>query len=117
MAVSGLSEYLTLDLEGISPAKGDLRERLPSDHKLIHEHISKPPDLEKLYEWTEELSQKEVGLIERKCRKNMLKEGFEITGRRNPSMQEVYDFIASTLLYRLKILAGKLRFNFNKLIR
>ena len=115
VSVSGLSEYLEMDLEGISPDKGDLSSRLPDGHRKIHQNISTPPDPEKLNQWKEELSRKEIWLIERKCRKNLMKEGFKPTDGRNLPIAEMFDLFRFTLLYRWKELVRKFRFHYRKL--
>ncbi|MCK4854752.1 MAG: hypothetical protein KAT31_10830 [Bacteroidales bacterium] len=71
-----LSIYLGLDLKGITAVEGDLSERLPDSHRLIHQTISDIPLQEKIDEWRKELNQEEISLIERKCKRYFGEFGF-----------------------------------------
>ena len=67
--LSTLAGYLEVELHGLVPIEGDLKRRLPKEHKAIHQFIDKLPEPMKRNQWKGELSQEEVGLIEDKCRK------------------------------------------------
>jgi|GEM_PF-757521 len=59
-----LCERLRLDPSSIKPGYGDLYERIPPDHRPIHESILKGPLPGKTGEWKQQLTRNETRLIE-----------------------------------------------------
>jgi len=96
---SSLAGYLELDLQGISPGEGDLKNRLPEGHITIHQSIDKLPDPLKISQWKKELSQEEVGLIEDKCWKYLVAGGFERTLGGGPGLVRKCKLIYFTIIY------------------
>ncbi|GAI46990.1 unnamed protein product, partial [marine sediment metagenome] len=80
--LSGLSGYLQLDLKGITPEEGDLKDRLPDGHKIIHKDISEIPLREIINKWKVELNQVDIVFIEQKCKKHLINFEFELSAGR-----------------------------------
>ncbi len=74
--LSGISGFLSLDLSGCNPEKGDLDPRLSDEEKRIHKRITKPPDTIRLNDWENRLSAKEIYLIDRTGKIAMRKLGY-----------------------------------------
>jgi len=113
---SSLAGYLELDLQGILPGDGDLKDRLPEGHKTIHQSIDKPPDPLKINQWKEELSKEEVGLIEDKCRKYLIARGFERIRRDEPGLGRKCKLIYFTFIYYTKQLQHIFSFQLKRIL-
>ncbi len=97
--ISILASYLELDLQGLVPGEGDLKGRLPLDHRTIHQSIDKLPDPLKIDQWKEELGQEEVRLIELKCMKYLMVGGYERTYRGKTGLAMKFKLVYFTLMY------------------
>jgi len=113
--ISGLSGYLEIDLQGISPGEGDLYGRLPDGYKPIHKYISEGPESKKINQWKEELNQEEIHLIERKCKKHLKDTGFEITGQVNVQLAGSTKVIYFTIIYQIVQFLKILLFHFKRI--
>ena len=71
-----LGQFLGLDLRGTSPGRGDLVPKLDAQTRSIHPLADKEPRAERVDAWTTQLTQKEIYLVERSCRKYMQHSGY-----------------------------------------
>jgi len=115
--ISGLSEYLDLDLRGISPSKGDLTGRLPDGHNPIHQYISESPDSQKINQWMKELSQEEIQLIERKSKKQLIEASFELIESGKIQLAISCKVIYFTIIYHLGHLMNTCIFHLRRIFR
>jgi len=115
--ISALSIYLGLDLKGLTTAEGDLFERLPDNHKLIHQTISDIPLQEKIDKWKIELNQEEISLMERKCKRYFGEFGFSASVADNhiPLITCKMNYYSS--LYQAVQLIRKARFYLKRILK
>ena len=71
-----LSEFLKLNLNELSPDKGDLLKRMSDVQIKIHENIKKMPMIQKIDEWQKELTSSEIYIIERISDKFLIDSGY-----------------------------------------
>jgi hypothetical protein len=115
--ISALSIYLGLYLKGITAGEGDLLDRLPDSHRLIHQSIYDIPLQEKIDEWKKELNPEEISLIERKCKKYFNEFEF-VTSRTGHYIRGIIcKMNYYTLLYQAVQLARKTKFHFKRVFK
>jgi hypothetical protein len=112
-----LSIYLGLDLKGISSVKGDLSERLPDSHKLIHQAITDIPLQEKIDKWKQELNQEEISLIERKCRRYFGVFGYVVSRTDHNLPAIMFKLNYYTCMYQAIQLTRKARFHTKRIFK
>lgn len=112
--LSALSIFLGIDLDGITAERGDLSERIPDSHRLIHQSVSDVPLKEKIDKWKGELNPVEITLIERKCRNYLRDFKFVASRTDHNSPAIISKMIYYTGLYQAAQLARRAKFHFKR---
>ena len=104
-----------LEMPGLNPEKGDLLNRLPSNHKMIHPLVGSPAVQGRISAWKQLLDVKDIFMIERTCSTGMKHLNYlKASSGLNPGFEIIR--ILNSIGYFITRMAVKARFHFRNLI-
>lgn len=111
-----LLKKLELPLFDFSPESGDLLKRIPGIHFGLHLNADKIPIAEKTFNWKNELSMREIGLIEMMAKSELTSLGYKPIYLQNRYSLLWYDFIKEIMIFHSMRLINKVLHRINRSI-
>lgn len=115
-SVFNLGKLLGINIDNFDYDAGTIYNSLDEPHKKIHENIDKPPLKNRINEWENTLSEREIKLIEITSGKQLKRLNYPLKFEHKNNIWIYISYIYNVFSYKQLRLLNRLKFHFSSLV-